>query len=219
MLPRASPVAPLDNAGVQYGLAALNEGGITTAQFIALNRDIGGFDADLNHVVERHHANPDASRAATSTGRILNGGGGLASTPVIDFRSYTDHREGGDIHMIVHQFTTRARLMAANGHADNHVMNVGGLFDFTEAEPDQGVIFRQMDQWLMNLVGGDGTTPRSERVVAAKPADAVDNCWDTQGEGRVNIREPLSVGGTGRCSEIYPVYRTPPWCGGRAAHE
>jgi len=200
---------PLDNAGVQYGLAALNRGEITRAQFIALNREIGGYDADLNHVPERHRADPEAAGRATSTGRILFGGGGLASTPVIDFRSYTDHREGGDIHMIVHQFTTRARLVAANGHADNHVMNVGGLFDFTEAEPDQGVIFRQMDQWLMNLVAGDGTSPRSERVVAAKPADAVDNCWDSQGEGRVNIREPLSVESTGRCGEIFPVYSTP----------
>jgi hypothetical protein len=200
---------PLDNAGVQYGLAALNRGEISKAQFIALNRDIGGYDADLNHVPERHRASPEAARRATSTGRILFGGGGLASTPVIDYRSYTDHREGGDIHMIVHQFTTRARLAAANGHSDNHVMNVGGLFDFTEAEPDLGVIFRQMDQWLTNLVADDGTSPRSERVVAAKPADAVDNCWDSQGEGRVNIREPLSADGTGRCSEIFPVYDTP----------
>ena len=54
---------PLDNRGVQYGLDALNRGGITKAAFLALNRDIGGFDADLNHVPERHKANPEAARS------------------------------------------------------------------------------------------------------------------------------------------------------------
>ncbi|MEX0619362.1 MAG: DUF6351 family protein [Pseudohongiellaceae bacterium] len=45
---------PLDNVGVQYGLAALNEGRISKAQFIELNRGIGGFDRDMNHVDQRH---------------------------------------------------------------------------------------------------------------------------------------------------------------------
>jgi hypothetical protein len=200
---------PLDNHGVQYGLAVLNSGGITKEQFLALNRDIGGFDADLNHVAERHRADPEAARRALDTGRILFGGAGLASTPVIDYRSYTDDREGGDIHMIVHQFTTRARLARANGHAANHVMAVGGAWGFTEDRPDLGVLFRQMDAWLTSLVEGDHLGPRSERVAAAKPADLVDNCWDTRGAERVNLREPLSYDGTGRCAEIYRAYPTP----------
>lgn len=200
---------PLDNHGVQYGMAVLNSGQISKAQFIALNRDIGGFDADLNHVPERHRADPTAARRAADTGRILFGGAGLAGTPIIDYRSYTDHAERGDIHMIVHQFTTRARLMKANGHADNHVMAVGGEWGFTEDRPDLGVLFREMDTWLMNLVAGDGQGPRSERVVSAKPAELVDNCWETRGAERVNVREPLSVDGTGTCDDLYPVYPTP----------
>jgi hypothetical protein len=200
---------PLDNVGVQYGLAVLNAGDITKAQFLALNRDIGGFDADLDHVPERHRADPTAARRAADTGRILFGGAGLASTPVIDYRSYTDHVERGDIHMIVHQFTTRARLAKANGHTDNHVMAVGGQWGYTEDRPDLGVLFRQMDAWLMNLVAGDELGPRSERVVSAKPADLVDNCWDTRGAERVNVREPLSADGTGVCADVYRVYRTP----------
>ena len=117
----------------------LNRGQITTAQFLSLNRDVGGYDADLNHVPRRHNANPTAARRAVDTGRILYGGAGLATTPVIDYRSYTDNREGGDIHMIVHQFSTRARLAVANGHADNHVMNVGGLWGFTDDRPGSEV--------------------------------------------------------------------------------
>ena len=200
---------PLDNHGVQYGLEVLNRGEITKAQFLALNRKIGGFDADLDHVPERHQADPTAAARALDTGRILNGGAGLAATPVIDYRGYRDQREGGDIHMIVHQFSTRARMAAANGHADNHVMNVGGLWDFTEDEPDLGVLFRQMDRWLTNIPADDRPIPLSEKVVQAKPGDLVDNCRDTRGEGRVKVEEPLAFDGTGICSEIYPAYPTP----------
>jgi hypothetical protein len=201
---------PLDNYGVQYGLDVLNDGHISKAQFLALNRDIGGFDADLNHVPERHRADPTAARRAIDTGRILHGGAGLASTPVIDYRSYTDHREDGDIHMIVHQFSTRARLAAANGHADNHVMTVGGLWGYTEDRPDLGALFRSMDEWLMDLLEGDGSgLARADRVVDTKPADLVDNCWDASGATRRNIRERLSFASTGACGAIYPAYPTP----------
>ena len=199
---------PLDNYGVQYGLDVLNSGEITKAQFLALNRDIGGYDADLNHVPERHRANPIAARRALDTGRILYGGAGLATTPVIDYRSYTDHREDGDIHMIVHQFSTRARLEAANGHADNHVMNVGGLWGYTEDRPDLGVIFRQMDRWLTAIEADDGPGRLSDKVVRAKPSDVVDNCWDTQETGRTNVTGPLTYEGAGACGEIYPAYST-----------
>jgi hypothetical protein len=200
---------PLDNHGVQYGLAALNRGDITNAQFLALNRDIGGFDADLNPVPERHRADPIAARRALETGRVLSGGQGLASTPVIDYRSYTDDRPGGDIHMIVHQFTTRARLEAANGHADNHVMAVGGRWGYTDDRPDLGVLFRQMDEWLMNLIGGDEHGPRAARVAQAKPADLVDHCWDTRGAHPVRVIEPLTYEAGGLCGELYRAFPTP----------
>ena len=200
---------PLDNRGVQYGLAVLNRGEITTGQFLALNREIGGFDADLNHVPERHRADPEAARRALDTGRILSGRGGLTATPVIDYRRYTDDREGGDIHMIVHQFTTRARVERGNGHAGNHVMAVGGRWGFTEEEPDLGVLFRQMDEWLMNVMEGNDTVPWAERVLAAKPAGLVDHCWDTRGAERTKVTEPLAFDGTGTCAELYRAYPTP----------
>ena len=200
---------PLDNHGVQYGLDVLNRGKITKAAFLALNRDIGGYDGDLDHVSERHRANPEAARRALDTGRILYGGAGLATTPVIDYRTYNDHREGGDIHMIVHQFSTRARLAAANGHADNHVMNIGGRWDYTEAEPDLGVLFRHMDEWLTNIQADGEAVPPGDKVVRAKPAGLVDNCWDTRGEGRVHVTEPISFQGSGTCAELYPAYSTP----------
>ncbi|MFP3948125.1 MAG: DUF6351 family protein [Longimicrobiales bacterium] len=209
--PAGTPVAarPLDNRGVQYGLAALEDGTISVRQFLDLNRDIGGFDADLNHVPERHGAGRVAAERALGTGRILHGGGGLAHTPIIDYRSYTDHREGGDIHMIVHQFSTRARLQEANGHSDNHVMAVGGCWGFTEECPDLGVLFRQMDRWLVAAFQDTTAAPLAEKVVENRPAGLVDHCWDTTRETRIRVDEPQRFDGTGRCSELYPAYPTP----------
>lgn len=200
---------PLDNIGVQYGLAALNDGVISPDQFIALNRGIGGFDRDMNHIPQRHKADQDAAYMAIASGRILNGGGGLASTPVIDYRSYTDHAENGDIHMIVHQFSTRQRLINANGHADNHVMTVGGRWGFDEAAPDLKTLFEQMDAWLMALVQDSSDRDLSAKVVAAKPASLVDSCWDNTSEPRINLAEPQSYEGVSRCAELYPRYSTP----------
>lgn len=200
---------PLDNAGVQYGLAALNASLITPQQFIDLNRAIGGFDRDMNHVPDRHRADERAARRAIESGRILYGGAGLRETPIIDYRTYTDQREVGDIHMIVHQYSTRQRLVEANGHADNHVMNIGGLWGFTDDEPDLGDLFRAMDQWLLGILANENDSDLALKVLSAKPFQLTDNCWDSSDGERVNIRERLNVDNDGRCGELYPAYSTP----------
>ena len=201
---------PLDNFGVQYGLAAFNSGGITARQFIDLNRDIGGYDRDMNHVFDRHRADPFARRRAIETGRILYGGEGLAKTPVIDYRSYTDHAEDGDIHMIVHQFSTRERIRAANGHARNHVMQLGGLWGFEPGQDDLGELFRQMDAWILGIQADDSLLDPAGKVVANKPASLLtDACWDATGGQRVKIEEELTFAAENRCGELYPTYATP----------
>ena len=111
---------PLDNVGVQYGLVAFNEGLITAEQFLELNERIGGFDADGNIVGARSDADPVALRIAYETGRMNGGGGSLGAIPIIDARPYLDLT--GDIHDSFRSFVTRARLVAANGRADNHVI-------------------------------------------------------------------------------------------------
>ena len=199
---------PLDNVGVQYGLAALNAGVITQTQFLDLNARIGGFDADANHVPGRHVANERATRVAHRSGRILNGGGGLATTPVIDYRSYTDDRVNGDIHMIVHQYTTRTRLMQANGHADNHVMEIGGRWGFAADEPDLKVLFAKMDRWLGNIAADTSDDPQAVKVVRAKPADLVDACWDTRAAPPVKVNQPQAWENSGVCHELYRAFLT-----------
>ncbi|NKB33792.1 MAG: hypothetical protein GKR91_11905 [Pseudomonadales bacterium] len=200
---------PLDNVGVQYGLAALNNGVITPQQFIDINRDIGGFDRDMNHVPERHRADSQAVKRALESGRILSGGAGLASTPIIDYRTYLDHEEDGDIHMLIHQFSTRQRLLNANGHADNHIMQIGGLWGFEAESPDLGDLFQQMDAWL-TAIGRDASDVSSaEKVLVNKPVTLNDACWDNTGDERLKIEEEQTFRGSSRCNELYPAYPTP----------
>lgn len=200
---------PLDNVGVQYGLAALNDGVISPQQFILLNRDVGGFDRNMEHTSVRHSADKFASEQAIESGRILFGGAGLSRTPIIDYRSYLDRSEGGDIHMIIHQFSTRQRLINANGHADNQVMQVGGSWGFTEDSPDLGELFKSMDSWILALQQDVSDLTASEKVVNNKPADLMDACWDNTNSPRVKINQELRYAGDNECAQLYPAYPTP----------
>ena len=200
---------PLDNVGVQYGLAAYNTGAISTEQFMNLNRDIGGFDRDLNHVPERHRADVAATKAAVESGRILFGGAGLVDTPIIDYRSYLDMQENGDIHMLVHQYSTRQRLIEANGHADNQVMQIGGQWGFDEEQPDLGILFQEMDSWILAIQRDGADVPMAEKVVNNRPTSLLDACWDNSEEPRVKIEERQTYLGENRCNELYPAYPTP----------
>ncbi|MEX2599584.1 MAG: DUF6351 family protein, partial [Dehalococcoidia bacterium] len=200
---------PLDNVGVQYGLEALNSQAITVQQFLDLNERIGGFDADANHVPERHVADLRAARKAVETGRILHGGAGLATTPIIDYRSYGDDNPAGDIHMKIHQFSTRARLVRANGHAENQVMVVGGRWGFTPDEPDLRELFHQMDAWLNNIANDTSDRSAADKVVRAKPNGLVDACWDNRSEPRQKVEERQTYDEPGMCGELYPSFPTP----------
>ncbi len=201
---------PLDNVGVQYGLAALNSGAITTQQFLDLNEGIGGLDLDAEPTPHRTVADPIATRAAYRTGRILSGGAGLADTPIIDYRSYSEDAKNGDIHMMTHGFATRARLVAANGDADNQVFLVedsryGG---FSLNSPTLRYALTSMDRWLTALAGDDSALPAHERVVRTKPADLTDACWSRDAQPR-KIVQPITVGNAGECGQLFPAYSTP----------
>lgn len=200
---------PLDNVGVQYGLSALNTGVISPQQFIDLNRDIGGFDRDMNHITARHRADSQARTRAIESGRILSGGAGLANTPIIDYRSYRDHAEDGDIHMLIHQFSTRQRLLNSNGHADNHVMQIGGLWGFDQEQPDLGELFREMDGWITAIQSDESDLAPEDKVVVNKPSSLNDACWDNTGEERIKIEEEQTFRGSSRCNGLYPAYPTP----------
>ena len=195
---------PLDNVGVQYGLAALNAAVITPAQFLDLNRRIGGYDQDGRFQAERTVADPEAIRLAYETGRLTNGGGGLAGTPIIDYRAYSDDRENGDVHVRYHSFSMRERLRKANGRTDNHIMFVEddrhGLY--SSRSPVLQEALAQMDRWLANLAADASDDPRIDRVVRARPSDLVDTCWSRDDDPTRIVEK--QVRGSGRCEELYP---------------
>lgn len=199
---------PLDNVGVQYGLKAFNAGTITADQFVELNERIGGFDADGNIVAARSAADPVALRIAYQTGRVNTGSGGLPSTPIIDLRPYVDL--GPDIHDRFRSFVTRARLLDANGRADNHVIltlpgGENGLLQALTPEHTAEVL-RAMNQWLDNIAGDRSRDDAAAKVARNKPKDLADGCWTADGD---RIVEPQIYGGPGRCNRLYPAHADP----------
>ncbi len=164
---------PLDNVGVQYGLAAFNKGKLDVEQFIELNELAGGLDTDGNIVKERMKASPEVIERAYQSGVVMTGGGGLAETPIIDWRWYSDDQ--GDNHDSLRSWVARARLVAANGTAANQVI----LIDPPANTPITAMILRvsdpdpvsssfarrerelvgEMDRWLDNIAADVGVTP------------------------------------------------------------
>ncbi len=188
---------PLDNVGIQYGLGALNAGTITKEQFLDLNEKIGGFDMDANMVPQRTAADVDAVRNAYLKGVVTNGGGGLATIPIIEYRNYVDDDPKGNVHLRYHSFTMRARLTKANGHADNHVMLV--------AMPGNDLYpaaLSQMDRWLTGISENTSNDAPLTKLRRAKPGDLTDACW-TPGPQPQKIAE-RQVYGSGRCEQLYP---------------
>ena len=200
---------PLDNVGVQYGLGALNDGVIDTTQFLDLNERIGGYDGDGRLRPARTVADLEAVRIAYETGRLTNGGGGLATTPIIDYRAYSDDLEAGDVHTRYHSFSMRERLRKANGRIDNHVMLVEdfrhGLY--SSESPVLREALRQMDRWLETLAVDTSSDPLVDKVARAKPDGLTDACW-SRDEEPVKIVEAL-VRGSGRCEALYPSSPSP----------
>jgi uncharacterized protein YaeQ len=198
----------LDNVGVQYGLKALNSNAIAPADFIDLNRKIGGYDNDGKIRAERTAADPEAVRMAYVVGRLDSGSGGLASVPILHYRSYND--PSGDIHSYERDFAVRERLRKANGRVDNQVIWIypnGGTLGATVS----GLAIDTMSQWLNTLTKDTSNTRAIDKVVRAKPAAAVDGCWTAEG---TKIEEPLSLTGTGKCATLYPPHSTPRWVAG-----
>ena len=195
----------LDNVGVQYGLKALTSGAITAAEFIDLNRKIGGYDNDGHLRAERTVADPDAVRMAYAAGRLDSGAGGLGSVPILHYRSYNDPL--GDSHTYERDFTVRERLRKANGRVDNQVIWIypnGGAASLGAVVT--GLAIDTMSRWLDALTKDTSSAPAIEKIVRAKPAAAVDGCWTADG---TRIDEPLSLTGKGRCAELYPPHSTP----------
>ena len=164
-----------DNVGVEYGLKGLKDGRLTVDEFLDVNDKIGGLDVDGNWQSARMQGNTDAIRRAYESGIVNSGGGGLAVTPIVQFRTYTDHLK--DLHDRYHDLVLRDRLVRTNGDAGNHAiwMSAGN----TKVDLD-GLALNTMTRWLDALTA-DPAPLTHKKVVRHRPAAATDAYWDATG--------------------------------------
>jgi len=205
---------PLDNVGIQYGLAALKARTITAAQFLDVNAGVGGFDIDGNIVARRTSATTEALKLGYETGRINSGSGGLASVPILHLRAYAE--PGSDIHTIYNDIKIREQLQKANGRSDNQVIwllpnpALAPLLGLGAAQQAvlttlTGEVFRNrltlMTQWLDAIVA-DPAALSTEKIARLKPAEAVDSCWGVADAKQT--KETATLSGAGVCNGLYP---------------
>jgi hypothetical protein len=225
-----------DNVGVQYGLQALREGGITPAEFLHLNAYVGGWKHASQMVEEgcpfiaikclnAAEFDPWSSRQMN----LSPGGEAPAPRTQGDVVAITNawrngHVFRGDVniplidwrHYLEHQldmhnshqsFAARQRIDDRMGHHDNQ------LVWFTDARPGAPQVnhtpyaLEVLHDWIMNIKANP------ERGVGGnKPAAAVDRCWRTDGtliaEGDDVWAGILDDRPPGACTAAFPIHST-----------
>jgi hypothetical protein len=204
---------PVDNVGVQYGLRALQAGTITPAQFLDLNIKIGGLDVDTNAIPERTPAVQPALANAYKSG-MINTTSNLDQTAIIDCRG----PDPGAFHDAYRAFAIRARLDREHGDHDNQLIWEGPAPILGDNDCARNS-FVAMDRWLAAVEQDTSPTLLSQKLVANKPADLKDACFDGLGQKLADGLCPkfavpgfenlLNVG-------VVPVYGTPRMAAGDA---
>jgi hypothetical protein len=190
---------PFDNVGVQYGLAALNAGTITPTQFLDLNQGIGGFDQDANYVSPRTVGDPGAMMRMQQGGMQLGGNGGLAQIPVFDVSGI--YFDDGGYHYQWFHFAFRERLLQANGDTGNHVMWRGNPVPAETA-------WSTFISWVTAYKADTSSNTQRAKVIADKPAAAVDGCWSS---ATTFIAETQTLGNlpNTQCNTLFPSWTAP----------
>jgi hypothetical protein len=190
---------PFDNVGVQYGLAALNAGTITPTQFLDLNQNIGGYDQDANYVAARTVGDAGAMTRAQQSGLQLGGNGGLASIPVFDVTGI--YNDDGGYHYQWFHFAMRERMLQANGDTKNHVMWRGNPVPADTA-------WNTFIAWVAAYKADTSAQAQRAKVLAAKPAAAVDGCWSNP-TTFITETQTLSSAPTTQCNTLFPSWTFP----------
>jgi hypothetical protein len=187
--------APIDNVGVQYGLAALEKGEISPQQFADLNAGIGGLNIDFRPQPRRTSADQPALANAYRSG-LINEADNLNQVPIINLAGPNDP---GLAHDSYRAFALRARLDRNFGTHANQVMWQGpdpiiGDTHYTS----QALV--AIDRWLAAIDADHSGRPLPQKVIADKPTDITEQCSDGQGH-------KLHDGLCGHA--VVPVYGTP----------
>jgi hypothetical protein len=171
-------------------------------QFVDLNEKIGGVEIDNNIVPQRTAADPTAIAR-------LHRGGFINDFKYVNLVAILDQRppEAEDLpsHTQFHTWVTRAGLVAAHGHADNHVAwMVPGVP--TATTPLEAALVA-MDRWLAAIDADTSDRSQAEKIVVNKPAGLLDGIYDARGNRSGDIPD---------CHRLYPSYgdaRTVAACG------
>ena len=63
-----------------------------------------------------------------------------------------------------------------------------------------------MSQWLDNIATDTSEAPPLTKVLNAKPEQAIDACWDSDGK---RINEQLEFSNPGQCNALFPTHTNP----------
>ena len=173
---------PLDNVGVQYGLAALEEGIITPEQFIDLNQKIGGYDNNYDTTAARMSAQEPALANAYRSGAV-NETSNLAEVAIIDLRG----PDAGSFHDAYRSWAIRARLERVEGHFPKN-----DVIWFGEApligDPNYAAqALVAMDGWLSAVEADHRDVALAQKIADDRPADVHDQCSDIPGVEQVVV--------------------------------
>jgi Tannase-like family of unknown function (DUF6351) len=100
----------------------------------------------------------------------------------------------------------RERLRKSHGRTDNQVIWTSPTRNAEVSALVSSQALEAMSEWLDSVVKDTSSRPAIEKVVRAKPARAVDACWDTSG---TRINEEASFAGKNRCNELFPSHMNP----------
>jgi hypothetical protein len=195
---------PFDNVGVQYGLKALNAGTITATQFLDLNENIGGYDADLNYVPIRVVGDLQAIRRAYESGLQLGSASGLTSIPILDITG--NMNEDGGYHYQWFHFAQRERLIEAAGNAANQVMWRGNPVPFAKA-------WSTFMAWVESTSTDTSALSAREKTLRHRPESAVDGCWSGPDEF-IAEQQTFDRTASTRCNQLFPSYAFPRYIAG-----
>jgi hypothetical protein len=179
---------PVDNIGVQYGLAALKAGQISPAQFVDLNAAAGGADIDSNLTPNRIDSAGSPSLARAYRSGMINEANNLDQTAIIDCRGPNP----GLFHDAYRAFATRARLDRAHGTHANQLIWEGPVPLIADKDCELSS-FIAMDRWLSAVETDRSSAALPLKLIRDKPADLGDACWDGAGQKLSNGLCPAGV--------------------------
>ena len=228
----------VDNVGVQYGLRAFVDGEITTEEFLRLNAEVGGWKPSSEAVQEgfpflggsptpdnfdpwsrrnmmlsdsdapapRHQGNLEAIAALYEAGMVFRG---QIEIPVLDIRDWLEPVL--DMHNSHQSFAVRQRILDEMGEADHHLVWFSGIGDqppFQIGAWNMTLLALEvMDDWMLSILDNP-----EAGIVASRPAEAADACFDYEGNV-IAIGDDVWSGildeePAGPCAQAFPVFTT-----------